>query len=220
MCSRSAVSKATQRAQTSALACRKADAEDLLLLDDLLGIVDPDVPLPVIDPAARTRRLTALLKAAAVARTTPAIFVIEDAHWIDPVSEAMIASLAAVAPQTHVLMLITYRPEYHGALDRLPTSTGFPLPPFRIQIRLHSPPSCWDQTLRSHRSSHTLLNGPPATRSSPNRLSVTSLSAEWWPVTLVPIFPQHRNADVRVPASLQATIAARIDRIGPRLNAR
>ncbi len=41
-----------------------ADPEDLLLLDDLLGIADPDVALPRIDPDARRRRLTALLNAA------------------------------------------------------------------------------------------------------------------------------------------------------------
>ena len=106
---------------------QEAEPEDLLLLDDLLGIADPDVPLPVIDPAARTRRLTALLNAAAVARTTPAIFVIEDAHWIDQISEAMFGEFAAVVPQTHALMLITYRPEYHGALDRVPSSHRIPL---------------------------------------------------------------------------------------------
>src|SRR5207248_2175985 len=37
-----------------------ADPQDLLLLDDLLGIADPDVPPPQIDPDARRRRLTAL----------------------------------------------------------------------------------------------------------------------------------------------------------------
>src|ERR1700722_5565293 len=60
-----------------------ADPEDLLLLHDLLGIPDPDVELPKIDPDARRRLLTALLNAASLARETPAVFVIEDAHWID-----------------------------------------------------------------------------------------------------------------------------------------
>ena len=46
-----------------------ADPEDLLLLDDLLGIADPNAPLPAIDPDARRRRLTALLNAASLART-------------------------------------------------------------------------------------------------------------------------------------------------------
>ena len=36
-----------------------ADPQDLLLLDDLLGIADPKVPLPQLDPDARRRRLTA-----------------------------------------------------------------------------------------------------------------------------------------------------------------
>ena len=45
-----------------------ADPEDLLLFDDLLGIADPDVALPKIDPDARRRRLTALVNAASLAR--------------------------------------------------------------------------------------------------------------------------------------------------------
>ncbi len=68
-----------------------ADPQDLLLLDDLLGIADPDVPLPQIDPDARRRRLTALVNATTLARTDPALFIIEDAHWIDAVSESMLA---------------------------------------------------------------------------------------------------------------------------------
>ena len=40
-----------------------AAPQDLLLLDDLLGIADPEVPLP-IDPDARRRRLTALMNTA------------------------------------------------------------------------------------------------------------------------------------------------------------
>jgi adenylate cyclase len=46
-----------------ALRARITDAnpEDLLLLDDLLGIADPQVALPTITPDARQRRLSALL---------------------------------------------------------------------------------------------------------------------------------------------------------------
>ena len=39
--------------------------------DDLLGIADPEVALPKIDPDARRRRLTALVNAASLARTGP-----------------------------------------------------------------------------------------------------------------------------------------------------
>ncbi len=39
-----------------------ADAQDLLLFEDLLGIRDPDVAFPAIDPDAVRRRLSALVK--------------------------------------------------------------------------------------------------------------------------------------------------------------
>ena len=96
-----------------------ADPEDLLLLDDLLGIRDTAVALPDIAPDARRRRLTALVNAVSLARQTPGVYVIEDAHWIDEVSESMLADFLAVIPQTPSLVLITYRPEYHGALSRV-----------------------------------------------------------------------------------------------------
>ena len=95
-----------------------ADPQDLLLLDDLLGIADPEVPLPAIDPDARRRRLTALVNATTLARTEPALFIIEDAHWIDAVSESMLADFLTVIPHTASMVLITFRPEYEGALTR------------------------------------------------------------------------------------------------------
>ncbi|MGV0851961.1 ATP-binding protein [Mycolicibacterium phlei] len=95
-----------------------ADPEDLLLLDDLLGVAAPGAAPPQIDPEARRRRLTAVLTTAALTRTTPSLYVIEDAHWIDPVSESMIADLLTAVPRSAATVLITFRPEYHGALSR------------------------------------------------------------------------------------------------------
>ena len=95
-----------------------ADPQDLLLLDDLLGIADPEVPLPQIDPDARRRRLTALINTAWLGRTEPALYTIEDAHWIDAVSESMLADFLTVIPRTPSMVLITSRPEYEGALTR------------------------------------------------------------------------------------------------------
>ena len=98
---------------------RDAGPEDVLLLDDLLGIADPDAALPQIGPDARRRRLTALVHAASLAREQPAVYVVEDAHWIDEASESMLAEFLAVIPQTPSLVLITYRPEYQGVLTRV-----------------------------------------------------------------------------------------------------
>ena len=106
-----------------------ADPLDLLLLDDLLGIAEPEVALPRIEPDARRRRLTALVNTASLARTTPALFIIEDAHWIDAVSESMIADFLTVIPQTPSMVLITSRPEYQGALTRMHGSQTVALAP-------------------------------------------------------------------------------------------
>ena len=94
-----------------------ADPEDLLLFDDLLGVADPEVELPNIDPDARRRRLTALVNTASLARQSPAVYVIEDAHWIDEVSESMLAEFFTVIPQTPSLVLVTYRPEYRRCVE-------------------------------------------------------------------------------------------------------
>jgi class 3 adenylate cyclase len=106
-----------------------ADPQDLLLLDDLLGIADPEVALPQIDPDARRRRLTALINTTSLARTQPALYIIEDAHWIDATSESMLADLLAVIPRTPSMVLITARPEYGGALTRMNRAQTIALAP-------------------------------------------------------------------------------------------
>jgi AAA ATPase domain/Adenylate and Guanylate cyclase catalytic domain len=114
-----------------------ADPEDLALFDDLLGIADPDAPLPQIDPDARRRRLTALVNAASLAREAPAVFVVEDAHWIDQVSESMLTDFLTVVAQTSSLMLLTYRTEYEGALARVHGAQTVALAPHAIRRPSH-----------------------------------------------------------------------------------
>jgi hypothetical protein len=73
--------------------------------------------------------VAALANAVVLARATPVVFVIEDAHWIDEVSESMLAEFLAIVPQTRALVLIAYRPEYVGALARAPRSQVIALEP-------------------------------------------------------------------------------------------
>ena len=75
------------------------------------------MPLPQIDPDARRRRLTALINTASLARTEPALFIIEDAHWIDAVSESMLADFLTVIPRTPSMVLITVSPRVSGSAD-------------------------------------------------------------------------------------------------------
>ena len=147
-----------------------ADPEDLLLFDDLLGIADPDVALPRIDPDARRRRLTALVNAASLARETPAVYVVEDAHWIDEVSESMLADFLTVIPQTPSLVLVTYRPEYQGALSRVAGAQTIALAPLSdsetaaLVAELLGP----DPSVDVHWATRS-SRGPLVIRSSPRR---------------------------------------------------
>jgi adenylate cyclase len=107
----------------------RANAEDLLLLEDLTGICDSVAALPAIEPDARRRRLAQMIKTGLLARRAPALYVIKDVHWIDKISEAMFAELFSVIPRTHSMVLLTYRPEYRGPLARMPGSQTIALAP-------------------------------------------------------------------------------------------
>ena len=192
-----------------------ADPQDLLLLDDLLGIADPDVVLPKIDPDARRRRLTALINTAQLARTQPAIFVVEDAHWIDEASESMLADFVAVVPQTHSLLLITYRPEYHGALQRVAGAQTIALVPLSksetsmlVAELLGPDPSVGEVAeIIAARSAGNPFFAEEIARELAERGVLVGQRGDYACRTDV--------AAVGVPATLQAAIAARIDRLSP-----
>jgi adenylate cyclase len=183
------------------------------LLDDLLGIADPDAEAPDIEGDARRRRLTALINAASLARTDPALYVIEDAHWIDEVSESMLADFLAVIRQTPSMVLITYRPEYRGALTSIPGAQTIALRPL------------------SSTQTTALIDELVGTDASMQELSaVITERADGNPFFAEEIvrdlaergavrgargsYLLHDNvADVAVPATLQAVIATRVDRL-------
>ena len=193
-----------------------ADPEDLALFDDLLGIADPNAPLPAIDPDARRRRLTALVNAASLARAEPALYVIEDAHWIDEVSESMLADFFTVIPQTSSLVLITYRPEYEGALTRMHGAQTIALAPLS-----DSESSALVAELLGPDPSVVGLGQTIAERAAGNPFFAEEIVRE---LAERGVLRGERGAyvstaevaEVSVPATLQATIAARIDRLDPK----
>jgi class 3 adenylate cyclase len=192
-----------------------ADPEDVLLFDDLLGIADPEVALPKIDPDARRRRLTALVNAASLARQVPAVYVVEDAHWIDEVSESMLAGFFTVIPQTPSLVLVTYRPEYEGALARVAGAQTIALAPLS------------DSETAALVSG--LLGSDPSVGGVITMVTEKAAGNPFFAEEIVRdlaergVLRGNRNAyestaevgEVSVPATLQATIAARIDRLDP-----
>jgi len=189
------------------------DDDDLVLLYDLLGIRDPDVALPNVEADARRRRLTAVINSMSLARAEPAVYVIEDAHWIDEVSESMFADLLAVIPRTHSTALITYRPEYAGALARVPGVQTISLVPLSDSESTE----LLGQLLGDDPSVATIKT-TIGDRAAGNPFFVQEIVRELAERGVLQgdrgAFICHADVDeVRVPATLQAAIAARIDRL-------
>ncbi|AFM17118.1 adenylate/guanylate cyclase family protein [Mycolicibacterium chubuense NBB4] len=190
-----------------------ADPEDLLLLDDMLGVGDGSLAAGDIAPEARRRRLTALLDTALLSRREPALYVVEDAHWIDEASEAMLADFLGVVPNAAALVLVTHRPEYTGALTVGTTST----------IRLGP----LDQTSAAQLTA-SLIGTDPSVAELARRVVDRAAGNPFFIEEMVrDLAERHvlegvrgcytcrQSADVSVPATVQATIAARIDRLRP-----
>jgi class 3 adenylate cyclase/tetratricopeptide (TPR) repeat protein len=107
------------------VAARQKIAGSLLLLDeefrevlplvfDFLGVPDPDLPLPQLDPDARLARLHVLVRhlIAASSDRGPAVILIEDLQWLDEGSRSFLAHLVGAVPDTRTLLLLNFRPEY------------------------------------------------------------------------------------------------------------
>ncbi|WP_276207058.1 adenylate/guanylate cyclase domain-containing protein [Mycobacterium alsense] len=195
----------------------QADAEDLVLLHDLLGV--REAPLPDVAPDARRRRVTSLINGAALERQEPGVYVIEDVHWIDEASESMLAGFLAIIPQTPTLVLLTYRPEYQGRLTRLSGVQSLALRPLND----------------AHTSALTaqLLGNDPSTRALAQLIATRAAGNPFFAEEIVRDLSERavlqgdtgnyrladslleRTDEVAVPATLQATIGARIDRLSP-----
>ncbi len=192
-----------------------ADTDDLLLVDDLLGIADPEAETPPIDADARRRRLAGVLDVALLARPRPTVFVVEDAHWIDEPSEAILTSLLEVAPQTPTVVLITYRPEYRGALANTQGAQTITLRPL--------------SNAQTAALTGELLGVDASVRGLVDHIAERAAGNPFFAEEIVRDLAERGVlegvrtkytccvdlADIRVPATLQAAIAARIDRLGP-----
>jgi adenylate cyclase len=92
-------------------------AEDLPLMFDFLAVPDPLRPSPRMDPEARQRQLLGLMKRLTHAENArePGVLVVEDLHWLDPASEAFLANHVEALQGTRNLTVVNFRPEYHAS---------------------------------------------------------------------------------------------------------
>ena len=192
--------------------------ETVSLIADLLSIRGDHryPPLNVSSEKRKEMTLQALMhQLQSLADRCPVLFIVEDAHWMDPTTLDLMARIIDRIQQMRVLLLITFRPEFkpiwqeHGhvtspTLSRLPRrhctelvtaiTGGKALPP-EVQQRILAK-----------------TDGVPLyiEELTKNVLESGLLTEEAHSYTL-----KDTLKEVSIPESLQASLMERIDRLGP-----
>src|SRR5712692_7788781 len=87
------------------------------LLPALLALIDitiEDAQWQALDPAQRRQRTLDAVKRLLLreSQAQPLLLVIEDLHWVDSETQAVLDGLIESVPSARVLILVNYRPEY------------------------------------------------------------------------------------------------------------
>jgi class 3 adenylate cyclase/tetratricopeptide (TPR) repeat protein len=200
----------------------------LLTLDPTLGAAVPalltllDVPVDdlswqALDPPQRRQRTLEALKRLLLreSQAHPLLIVVENLHWIDAETQAFLNILLESLPTARVLLLVNYRPEYtHGwggktyytqiRLDPLPTERSEEL----LEVLLGDDP---DLTPLKQRLVERTEGNPFFLEESVHTLVETEvLRGKRGAYRLEKPLPS-----IQVPATVQAVLAARIDRLPP-----
>jgi tetratricopeptide (TPR) repeat protein len=191
---------------------------DVALIAELLG-VQPNERYPVVPVSPQQKRemtLTALLdQIEGAAAKDPVLILVEDAHWIDPTSGDLLDRMVARAAGLPVLLLVTGRPELQPSWVGQSHVTTLPL-----------------SRLDRHDSA-AIIAGVAGGKALPDTV-VTQILAR---ADGVPLFIEEltrtlletgllcETADryvldgtlprLAVPTTLQASLVARLDRLGP-----
>jgi class 3 adenylate cyclase/tetratricopeptide (TPR) repeat protein len=185
-----------------------------------LALLDVPVDDPMwqaLDPFQRRQQTLGAIKRLLLreSQVQPLILLFEDLHWIDSETQAMLESLVESLPTARLLLLVNYRPEYqHGWANKT----------YYTQLRLDPlPPESAGEILnsvlgndRGLESLKQLLiertEGNPFFLEESVRTLVETkvLAGERGNYHL-----ERRVESTQVPATVQAMLAARIDRLPP-----
>ena len=189
----------------------------------LLDVLPEDSSFLKLDPPQRRQRTLAALKRVLLreSQVQPLLLVFEDLHWIDSETQALLESLVESLPTARLLLLVNYRPEYQH---------GWGSKTYYLQLRLDPlPPVSAEAVLDA-----LLGDGGGAQHAAPLQALKQLLIArtqgnpfflEESVRTLVEagVLVGERGAyrlaqpvdSLQVPATVQAILAARIDRLSP-----
>ena len=183
----------------------------------LLDVPPEDSSWERLDPPQRRQRTLDGIKRLLLreSQVQPLLVMFEDLHWIDPETQALLDSLVESLPSARLLLFLNYRPEYrHGwgsktyytqlRLDPLPRASAEEL----LETLLGSGP---DLTLLKALLIERTEGNPFFLEESVRALAETqALAGDRGAYRMLrPI------SSIQVPATVQAVLAARIDRLSP-----
>src|SRR5262245_29245615 len=183
----------------------------------LLDALPDDSPFLTLDPLQRRQRTLAALKRVLLreSQMQPVLVVFEDLHWIDSETQALLDSLVESLPTARLLLLVNYRPEYQHSWGGKTVYTQLRLDPL--------PPVSADELLQALLGDDASLK--PLTQLLIARTEGNPFFLEESVRTLVEtgVLQGERGAyhlaealpTIQVPATVQAVLAARLDRLPP-----
>jgi predicted ATPase/class 3 adenylate cyclase len=183
----------------------------------LLNAVPEDSPFLTLDPQQRRQRTLDALKRVILreSQEQPLLLVFEDLHWIDSETQALLNSLVESLPTSRLLLLVNYRPEYQHGWGSKTYYTQLrldPLPPVSadefLQVLLGDDPRL--KPLTNLLIARTEGNPFFLEESVRTLVETQVLVGEPGAYRLVQALPM-----IQVPATVQAVLAARIDRLPP-----
>jgi class 3 adenylate cyclase/tetratricopeptide (TPR) repeat protein len=183
----------------------------------LLEALPEDSPFLHLDPPQRRQRTLAALQRLLLreSQVQPLLLVFEDLHWIDSETQALLDSLVERVPTARLLLLVNYRPEYLHGWGSKTYYTQLRLDPLEpvsaaevLQVLLGDDPSL---TPLKHLLIERSEGNPFFLEESVRTLVETGvLAGEPGAYRLAKALPT-----IQVPATVQAVLAARIDRLSP-----
>jgi class 3 adenylate cyclase/tetratricopeptide (TPR) repeat protein len=192
--------------------------EVLPFVFDLFGVPDPANPAPAIDPKQRQKRLHGLVKRVLhdPAYSGEQVLLLEDLHWFDGASDAFLETFVESVPATRDLWLVNFRPEYQSRWMQRSYYQQLPLQPLGseairalLRDQLGEDPS----VAALPEAIHERTKGNPffieeVVQSLVESGHLTGARGAYRLTTSVEA--------LEVPASVQAVLAARIDRLPER----
>ena len=183
----------------------------------LLDALPEDHPFLKLDPSQRRRRTLEGLKRVLLreSQVQPLLLVFEDLHWIDSETQALLDSLVESLPAARLLLLVNYRPEYEHGWGSKTYYTQLrldPLPPTSAEAFL--------EALLGFNASLALLKQLLITHTGGNPFFLEETARTLVETGVLVGTPGEYRLmqslpSIQVPATVQAVLAARIDRLPP-----